>query len=164
MELLDVFSSAKSMLGFGAPSRPPSALAELDAATSLSWKNRMIGFALCLGLGILFCFLATWSVLMPRTFAKFYTVGSLLIIGSTFFLMGPLKQMRSMFDSSRYISTIIYFGAIVGTLYAALVMHSVGLTLIMVIIQFCAALWYGASYVPFCQQFLMGTAKTVLPF
>ncbi|ELR23913.1 tetraspanning membrane protein, SFT2like protein [Acanthamoeba castellanii str. Neff] len=180
-------ASAKSMLGM-APARPPTLFEELDSATSLSWKNpwavacnmlvlkytlcpssvaateqRIVAFAVCLAFGIGFCFLSTWFLVIPRTFAKFYTVGSLFLIGSTFFLMGPWKQLQSMFQPARYMSTLIYFGAMGGTLYAALSLHNTGLTLIMVIVQFGAALWYGASYVPFCQQFLMGTARTVLP-
>lgn len=39
---------------------------------------------------------------------------------STFFLMGPWKQVKSMFQPTRYMSTLIYFGAMAGTLYAAL--------------------------------------------
>lgn len=150
------------MLGM-APARPPTLFEELDSATSLSWKKRIVAFAVCLAFGIGFCFLSTWFLVIPRTFAKFYTVGSLFLIGSTFFLMGPWKQLQSMFQPARYMSTLIYFGAMGGTLYAALSLHNTGLTLIMVIVQFGAALWYGASYVPFCQQFLMGTARTVLP-
>lgn len=33
----------------------------------------------------------------------------------------------------------------------------------MIIIQSCAALWYGASYIPFAQTVLKRTAQTVLP-
>ncbi len=34
--------------------------------------------------------------------------------------MGPWKQLQSMFQPARYMSTLIYFGAMGGTLYAAL--------------------------------------------
>lgn len=84
--------------------------------------------------------------------------------------MGPWKQLQSMFQPARYMSTLIYFGAMGGTLYAALSvpgaltyqvsrathhllvsrppkqLHNTGLTLIMVIIQFGAALWYAISH------------------
>jgi hypothetical protein len=87
--------------------------------------------------------------------------------------MGPWKQLQSMFQPARYMSTLIYFGAMGGTLYAALSvpgalsrsivpgfpsysppacvatpkqLHNTGLTLIMVIIQFGAALWYEISH------------------
>lgn len=57
---------------------------------------------------------------MPRTFAKWYTLGSILLIISSMFLMGPWSQMKTMFHKSRAPATIVYMFSIIGTLYAAL--------------------------------------------
>ena len=58
---------------------------------------------------------------MPRVFAKWYTLGSILLIISSLFLMGPWKQLQTMFHRSRAPATIVYLTAIFATLYAALV-------------------------------------------
>ena len=60
-------------------------------------------------------------VYFPKMFAKWYTLGSLLLLSSTFFLMGPLKQIQTMFQRERAPATIVYIVSIIGTLYAALV-------------------------------------------
>jgi hypothetical protein len=44
---------------------------------------------------------------------------------STMFLMGPFKQVGRMFDERRRLSTCIYLAALVLTVVAALVFHSV---------------------------------------
>jgi len=120
-------------------------------------------FVALLGLGVVFCFLATWMVLVPRSFAKFYTLGTLCIISSTFVLVGPQRQLRNMFHPTRLISALVYFGSMAATLYCALGLQQTGLTLLMMIIQFAAAVWYGASYVPFAQNCLRSTARNLLP-
>lgn len=127
----------------------------------LTFTQRIVGFCTCLFLGILFCVLSTYMLLSPRAFAKFYTIGSMFLISSTFFLVGPLKQLKSMFQPQRAISTACYFGSLLGTLYAALELQRTGLTLFMIAIQFCSAVWYGASYIPFAQSCLASSAKGI---
>lgn len=71
------------------------------------------------------------SILSPTSFAKYYTVGTLFLIFryvvnndnkfiSTFFLVGPSKQLRSMFHPSRIFAAAAYFGSMISTLYCAL--------------------------------------------
>lgn len=93
---------------------------ELDKEMSMSYKNRLILFITCLGLGILLCFLATWSILSPRKFAKFYTLGTVLLLASTAFLVGPKQQLKSMFHPSRLTAALIYLFSVVITLYSAI--------------------------------------------
>ncbi|NWY37107.1 SFT2B protein, partial [Sylvia atricapilla] len=40
-------------------------------------------------------------------FAVFYTLGNIASIGSTMFLMGPMKQLKRMFEPTRLIATIV---------------------------------------------------------
>jgi len=107
--------------------------------------------------------MSTLMILSPTRFAKFYTIGTVFIIFSTFFLVGPMKQIRSMFHPSRFMSAMIYFGSIFATLYCALELQVTTLTILMIILQFGSAIWYGASYLPFAQDCLKSTARTVLP-
>jgi len=102
-------------------------------------------------------------IISPRAFAKFYTLGTLFIIASTFFLVGPAKQLKSMFHPSRIVAAGIYLGSAVLTLVCALSLQNTLLTMIMIGVQFGSAVWYGASYIPFAQACLRGTAKKVLP-
>lgn len=77
--------------------------------------------------------------------------------------MGPRRQLANMFDSSRFTAAVAYFGSTAGTLFAAIGIQSTILTLLMVIVQICASIWYGSSYIPFAQGIIKSTATTILP-
>jgi uncharacterized membrane protein len=98
-----------------------------------------------------------------RQFAKFYTLGTLSIIGSMLFLVGPSKLFKSMFDSSRFTASMVYFGGMAATLYCAMFLQSVILAGVCVVAQLASSLWYGGSYIPFAQTLLRSTASTMLP-
>lgn len=68
--------------------------------------------------------------------------------------MGPCKQLKSMFDPKRLVATVIYLALVGTTLGVALGMKdpSVVLVIFLVILQFCALVWYMASYIPFAQN------------
>jgi hypothetical protein len=67
---------------------------------------------------------------------------------STTFLVGPMKQVKYMFDKTRIIATLIYIVCLIGTLWAALTRQSIWLILFLLIMQFCALVWYTISYIP----------------
>lgn len=75
------------------------------------------------------------------------------------FLMGPVKQIKRMFQKTRIIVTIIFLSAIVMTLISALVLKNVWLVLIFIIIQYCAFFWYSLSYVPYGRKLVTGLFK-----
>ena len=81
-------------------------------------------------------------VIRPSKFAIPYTVGNLMSIGSTGFLVGPCRQIKSMFDSTRMIGSIIFFSSMIGTLYFAFMLKSGVGVITCVTIQFAAYLWY----------------------
>eukprot|EP00727_Mastigamoeba_balamuthi_P006809 m51a1_g2749 hypothetical protein (170) ;mRNA; r:954349-955123 len=163
----DPLSSLKSQMGnlFGQqPERPPTVWEEVSSSFQLSLAKRVIFFSVFLGLGLFFAGLSTMFLLSPTRFAKFYTLGSIFILSASFFLVGPARQLRSAFqDRSRAISAILYFSTVVLTLFFALSVGSAGLAMMSVIAQVAAAVWYGASYIPFAQSCLLSTARTVLP-
>lgn len=100
---------------------------QINEASTLSWDTRIKGFAICFVVGILFTLLASFALFLNRgltVFAAFYTIGNVLSILSTCFLMGPVKQFKKMFSSTRWIATCIMIASLVLTLVAALVVCS----------------------------------------
>lgn len=57
-----------------------------------------------------------------------------------------------MFKKVRVVATVIFLIAIVLTLVSALVLRSVGLTILMCVFQYLALVWYGLSYIPFARS------------
>lgn len=88
----------------------------------------------------------------PIKFAVVFTCGNLLAVGSTVFLIGAAQQMRMMFDSTRVFATAIYLGCVALALICALWIHSKVLTIIAIIIEICALIWYSLSYIPFARR------------
>ena len=80
---------------------PPQAL----DASSLSMGTRMKGFGICFAIGVLACVLGSLSLALNplnlKLFAGLYTIGNLMAVGSTLFLMGPMKQLTTMFAPTR---------------------------------------------------------------
>jgi len=155
------FSSVKSM--FISSPQPTGFMDEVNSQLTMSWSRRIIGFVSCVLLGGGLVFLSTFFLLAPRSFGKFYTLGNLLLLGSTLFLVGPYRQFKNMCGRERAFATTIYIVTMLATLYTAVGLQSRLLTLPMIIIQMAAALWYGASYIPFAQDCLRGSASTILP-
>eukprot|EP01084_Bolivina_argentea_P089857 162023_1 len=90
---------------------------------TLSLKQRWYGFGICFLLGWFISFLSIITVgsivTAPGRFAFLYTFGSLLSIGSTCFLWGPMAQCKRMFKWNRMLATTMYLGAMALTLYLA---------------------------------------------
>ncbi len=71
-------------------------IAEALDASTLSWKTRVQGFAICFVLGVFISILATVMfslTLNLATFGILYTLGNIVAISSTLFLMGPMNQV-----------------------------------------------------------------------
>jgi len=129
---------------------------EFNEATTLSYKNRFYGFGICLGVSLIFFFFSILSVYLLQfiAFGALYTIGNVCLLGSSLFLIGPMRQLKMMFNPVRLIATLIYLGALAFTLFVAITTKSALLVLICVIIQVCAIVWYVASYLPFAQTLL----------
>jgi len=100
--------------------------------------------------------------LNPSAFAVPYTLGNILALCSTGFLVGPMRQLKMMLKPTRLIATIVYVAALVLTLVAAFVIGSSLLVLLAVIIQFCALVWYCLSYIPFARQMCSGLCSNLM--
>uniref|UniRef100_A0AAY4E0Z5 Vesicle transport protein n=1 Tax=Denticeps clupeoides TaxID=299321 RepID=A0AAY4E0Z5_9TELE len=84
-------------------------------------------------------------------FAVFYTIGNIAAIASTCFLMGPLKQLKRMFDPTRLIATCVMLLCLILTLLSVFLWGKRGLAIIFCILQFLAMTWYSISYIPFAR-------------
>jgi len=133
---------------------------------SLSMKQRIIGFAVCLGLGLICCIMSLFSipsiVLHPSSFAIPYTLGNILAVSATAFLIGPLRQLRACLNPTRIIASIVFVLALVLTIVAAFVLQSEILVLLAVIIQFCALTWYALSYIPFARAICKNCLSSIV--
>ena len=154
-------NSSWSKMPFGASDISSSISSVTGASTEnpcpflpeMTYRQRIMGFLLFFVLGSAASMISTMYVplivIRPSKFAIPYTVGNLMSIGSTGFLVGPWRQVKSMFDSTRMVGSLIFLTSMVGTLYFAFVLKSAVGVLTCVIIQFAAYLWYVASYIPF---------------
>lgn len=140
---------------------------------SLSKKQRVLGFIGCLLMGT-FCFsLASLYVpmllLKARKFALLYTIGSIFIIFSFSLLWGPYNHLKHLLSAERLPFTVSYFGTMGATLYFALSVQSMPLTVIFAVAQVLALVWYVLSYIPggqtglkfFTKIFYAAASKTV---
>ncbi|XP_074855938.1 vesicle transport protein SFT2B [Carettochelys insculpta] len=131
-------------------------LSEIVDATSLSWGTRVKGFIACFATGVLCSILGTCLLWVPRKglilFAVFYTLGNIASLGSTIFLMGPMRQLKRMFEPTRLIATVVMLLCLILTLCSAFWWHNKGLALIFCILQFFALAWYSISFIPFARD------------
>ncbi|XP_054038324.1 vesicle transport protein SFT2B isoform X2 [Rissa tridactyla] len=128
----------------GRDAEEPSGLGEVIDATSLGWGTRVKGFIACFAIGCLCSLLGSCLLWVPKKgltlFAVFYTLGNIASIGSTLFLMGPMKQLKRMFEPTRLIATIV------------MLWRKEGLALLFCILQFFALAWYSISFIPFARD------------
>jgi len=95
----------------------------------------------------------------PERFALPYAIGAICALASTMFLMGPMSQCKSMFESKRIVATIVYLASIVFTLVMALVVKIVGLVLLAILIQMLALFWYSISFIPYARTAICSCCK-----
>ena len=104
------------------------------------------------GIGSFFWLLSTPAIplifIAPAKFAVPYTVGSLISMGSTMFMVGPTKQLQNMCKEDRRLTTTIYLSSMLGTLVFAMLGGIVGTVLCLVCIsaQMASMVWYVARY------------------
>ncbi|KAM9739681.1 vesicle transport protein SFT2A-like [Dama dama] len=135
----------------------------LDAST-LSFNTRLKWFAICF-VGGIFSILGTGLLWLPggiKLFAVFYTFGNIAALASTWFLMGPVKQLKKMFETTRLLATIFMLLCFVLTLCAALWWHKKGLAVLFCILQFLSMTWYSLSYIPYARDAVIKCCSSLL--
>ena len=134
---------------------------------SLSWEDRVMGFLGCyvIGISLSISSMMSYPALLtghPGPFAWKYSAGNVLGLVSTSFLVGPRTQLKNMMAPVRLGATVVYLSSILVTLVSAIVLRLTLPTLLAMLIQFCALLWYCASYIPFGRQCLRGCIGRVI--
>jgi len=159
-------STVKSVMGIEEEQRPQTTFEYVTTCgciPPLTWEQRLWGFGIFFGFGCLISFLSTFSLaqimIRPSKFAMTYTLGNVLSICSLMFLMGPCNQIKKMFDSQRRIATSIYLGSMVITIFAVFKKLPSYFILPLIFFQFCALVWYSASYIPYGRDILVSCLK-----
>ncbi|KAF9310640.1 hypothetical protein BGZ91_007041 [Linnemannia elongata] len=118
---------------------------------TLNRTQRLYGFGICFILGFVISILSTLALATAQLalFAVFFTLGNIISLLSTTFLIGPGKQIKTMFAPVRMVASIVFLAMIVATLIVAFTIQATLLCLILCIIQFLALFWYSASYIPY---------------
>jgi len=134
----------------------------------LTFQQRLIGFVSCFGIGYLITFMSFKFFIeliegYPVPFALNYTFGHLLSLGASWFLCGPKRQFRNMFDEKRKWTSIIYLSCLVITLALVFIplpwQLRLFLLLISIMTQFFASCWYSLSYIPYGRKTAINMAK-----
>eukprot|EP01017_Pseudomicrothorax_dubius_P042779 TRINITY_DN7028_c0_g1_i2.p1 TRINITY_DN7028_c0_g1~~TRINITY_DN7028_c0_g1_i2.p1 ORF type:complete len:164 (+),score=51.43 TRINITY_DN7028_c0_g1_i2:61-492(+) len=89
-------------------------------------------------------------------FAIVFSLGNLVSLAGTTFLVGYKKQYENMFDETRRIASIVYLASIVLCIVLSLAIGFALLVFALVVVQYCAYVWYCASYIPFARDFIKG--------
>jgi hypothetical protein len=125
---------------------------------SFANSTRIKGFIACFVLGVGISILSsiiyalTWKLL---PFCLLYTLGNIVALASTCFLMGPVNQIKKMFAPTRWIATALMLTFLVLTLVCAIAFEKKGLTILFCILQFCSMTWYSISYIPYARDAVM---------
>ena len=127
---------------------------QIHCCPTLGWEERVMGFLGCyvIGMALSLSSILSFPLLLagdPAPFAWKYSVGNCLSLVSSTFLVGPRSQLRQMASPVRLGASAAYLLSIAFTVVAALVLRMALLTLLAMIVQFCALSWYCASYIPF---------------
>ncbi|KAG5382003.1 hypothetical protein IGI04_033473 [Brassica rapa subsp. trilocularis] len=126
-------------------------------------KQRFYGFAICLSAGLTCTLLSMLVFFNPVKFGITFTLGNLMALGSTAFLIGPQRQVTMMLDPARIYATALYLASIIialriGNFQSIVeeeeVVRNKLLTLLAIILEFSGLIWYAKyslSYIPFAR-------------
>jgi uncharacterized membrane protein len=136
----------------------------LDMCPSLSFQQRIIGFFVCLLIGFLMAIFAWFAVFNKNyvQFGIFITLSNCTAISGSLFLAGPQKQAKKMFEETRWIATSVYLFSMIMTLVAAFAIKEGWVVIIFCLIQYCAMIWYGLSYIPYARTMVKNCASAAV--
>ncbi|CUA75914.1 hypothetical protein RSOLAG22IIIB_01917 [Rhizoctonia solani] len=119
----------------------------------LSRTQRLYGFVGCLAVGFVLSILGSCMLFLGAlgSFALLYTIGIIVSLIGTGFLIGFGKQLQLMFKPVRVVATIIFLGTIGLVFVGAFVIKIAVLCLVFVIIEYLAYTWYCLSYIPYAR-------------
>jgi len=136
---------------------PESQFFEGDSAfkfMGLSRTQRLYGFIACLVIGFFLSLLGSILLFVGLNlgmFALIYTIGIIVSLVGTGFLLGFFKQLKLMFKPVRVVASIVFLASIGLVFIGAFVIGSEILCLVFVIIEYLAYTWYTLSYIPYAR-------------
>lgn len=80
-------------------------------------------------------------ILKPRKFVLLFSMGSLFFIASFSLLWGVKNHMKHLFSTTRLPFTASYFFTLISTIFAAIWLKSLILTLIFAALQVISLVW-----------------------
>uniref|UniRef100_A0A7S3EM37 Vesicle transport protein n=1 Tax=Rhodosorus marinus TaxID=101924 RepID=A0A7S3EM37_9RHOD len=128
---------------------------ELNEILNLTWTQRLILFLMTFAAGAIMMCLAVMFipliVVKPAKFALSFTFGNVLAVISTWFLVGPRAQLRSMFDPIRAWAAALYVGSLVVTLISIFINSRIRYFLVLaaIVVEAISLVWYAMSYIPY---------------
>ncbi|GIQ82858.1 vesicle transport protein, SFT2-like [Kipferlia bialata] len=132
-----------------------------DSPFKMSLNMRLACAAGAFLLGLLMASIGNGSA-SNVTFAICYVGGILLATMSTIFLVGPKKQMKFMFKSSRRTTSLIFLGTCGATMVLCFfVPHWI--RSLLYYCSFAALLWYVISFIPGAHKMIISCCKGIMP-
>lgn len=137
------------------PTQTP--LSEGDPAFAflkLTRTQRLYGFVGCLAIGFVLSIVGVSMLFLGMlvSFVLMYTLGIVISLIGTGFLIGFFQQLKLMFKPVRVVATIVFLGSIGMVFVAAFVLSNQLLCVIMVIVEYLAYTWYTLSYIPYARS------------
>lgn len=134
---------------------------EESCLPSLTYRERLIAFAVTFGLGLLIDLISIGSIFglflgNPVRYAMSLTLGNVLSIAASGFLLGFKRQAKGAFEPKRRVSAIIFIVSMVMTLVSVFYIKYPLVILIFVISQIVSYIWYITSYIPWGRKILLG--------
>lgn len=119
----------------------------------LSRTQRLYGFVGCTVIGFVLSILGSILLFVGAlwSFALLFTVGIIVSLAGTGFLIGFGKQVKMMFKPVRVVAAILFLGSIGLVFVGAFVLKNDVLCLVFVIIEYLAYTWYSLSYIPYAR-------------
>ncbi|XP_043506078.1 protein transport protein SFT2 [Polistes fuscatus] len=120
--------------------------------SSMTKKQRLTACTLC-GFAGFFCLLISTFYLpvlliYERKFVGLYTVGSILMLLSLCFLLGPTSYLESLLSPKRRYYALSYITMLIATLYCTIYLKSMLLTLLCCLLESIALILFFISNLP----------------
>jgi len=120
----------------------------------LTRTQRLYGFVGCLIVGFVLSILGSCLLFLGQlaSFAVLYTMGIIISLIGTGFLIGFSNQIKMMFKPVRLVATVIFLASIGLVFVGAFAIGSEILCIIFVVVEYLAYTWYSLSYVPYARS------------
>lgn len=146
---------------FDQESSKPQNDEEDSCLPSLTFKERLIAFTVTFGLGLLIDIISLGSIFglflgNPVRYAMSLTLGNILSIAASGFLLGFKRQLKGAFEPKRRISAILFIGSMVMTIVSVIWIQYPLVILIFIIAQILSYIWYITSYIPWGRKIVVG--------